>query len=203
MKPVTTHGLLSPTPVSLLARLREGGGADDWARFVKIYGPVIYTWARRRRLQPQDAADLTQDVLAAVVGSIARWQEDPQRGRFRAWLWTVTRNKLFDFWRSERRRTHGRSDQSIDELLDQLQAPDGDLPGDWNETYQSEVLNRALRALRGEFSERTWQAFEQVVLHELPPKQVSVQLRMSLNAVYVARSRVIKRLRQELEGLMD
>ena len=200
---MTAHGMLVPTPVSLLARLKEEASHDDWARFVDIYGPVIYTWAKRRQLQPHDAADLTQEVLAAVVDSIGRWQQDPARGRFRGWLWTITRNKLFDFWRSERRRTRGASERNIEELLDQLPASDGNVPPDWDETYQGEVLNRALRALRPEFSQRTWQAFEQVALRDLPPKEVATELGLSLNAVYVAKSRVLKRLREELEGLME
>jgi RNA polymerase sigma-70 factor (ECF subfamily) len=191
------------TPVSLLARLKDRPHAADWARFVDIYGPVFYSWARRRGLQPQDAADVTQEVLIAVVGAIGRWKQDLERGRFRDWLWTVTRNKLLDFWRAEKRRTRALADPEIRSLLHQLRVPSQELQRDWDESYLGEVLARALVRLRSHFSSRSWTAFEKCVIHEIPPQQVSSELGMSLNAVYVAKSRVLSRLRTELEGLMD
>lgn len=194
---------ISPTPLSLLMRLKESSRAEDWAQFVDIYGPVIYGWARRRRLQPQDAADLTQDVLAAVVRSIGRWQQEPTRGRFRDWLGTITRNKLVDFWRAEQRRPRASGESSVLELLHQLKAPESVLDRDWDESYLGEVLARALARLRPQFSEKTFRAFERLVFDEKAATAVAAELGMSLNAVYVAKSRVLARLRTELEGLID
>jgi RNA polymerase sigma-70 factor (ECF subfamily) len=170
---------------------------------VDIYGPVLYAWARRRGLQPHDAADVTQEVLIVVVGSIGRWRQDPERGRFRDWLWTVTRNKLLDFWRAEKRRARASTRPEIQALLQQLRAASQELQRDWDESYLGEVLARALVQLRPEFSAKTWEAFERSVLHESPAKQVGSELGMSLNAVYIARSRVLSRMRAELEGFMD
>ena len=190
------------TRVSLLLRLQHRSQDEDWQEFVDIYGPLIYRWARRHDLHENDAADLMQEVLIAVVRSIARWRIDPNRGPFRAWLWTVTKNKLLDFRRIERRRWRGNNSRVVD-FLDQIESQNSDGQRDWEETYHGEVLARALRLLRPQFSAQTWDAFEKVVLEEMPPGDVSAELGMSLNAVYVAKSRVLKRLRDEIDGLIE
>ena len=105
-----SSGRVPDTPVSLLLRLKQRGLAEDWARFVDIYGPVIYTWARRRSLQTHDAANLSQDVLAQVSSSIGWWHHDPERGPFRAWLFALTRNKTIDLLRRARRRPEATDD---------------------------------------------------------------------------------------------
>ena len=199
---MTAKRSVGPTPVSLLMRLQQRATAADWTRFVDIYGPVIYSWVGRR-MQSQDAADLTQEILIAVLSSIGRWKHDPQRGRFRDWLWGITRNKLLDFWRSEERRARIGAELLSQEIVERLESSDGALEREWDQGYLSEVLARALQRLRPQFSPRTWGAFEQVVLQETPPAQAASALGMSLNAVYVAKSRVLARLREELDGLLD
>ena len=199
----SSAGFAPATPASLLLRLRDRPRASDWNRFVDIYGPVIYGWARRKRLQAHDAADLMQEVLTSVVGTVGRWQSDQRRGPFRAWLCTVAKNKLCDYWRAAPRRVRGSGDPGVQQLLEQLEARDGVPEPDWDENYRGEVLGRVLRYLRPQFSERTWTVFERLVLDDARPEKVSAELGMTLNAVYVAKSRVIARLRAELEGLWD
>src|SRR3974390_3545048 len=106
------------TRASLLVRLREGHDADAWQEFVRLYAPVIYGFARRRGLQDADAADLMQDVLRSVAGAAGRLAYDPRRGTFRGWLFTVTRNKLFNFLDARRHRVQGTGDGDVQERLE-------------------------------------------------------------------------------------
>src|SRR5947209_18390456 len=95
------------TRLSLLARLRDARDHDAWSDFVGLYAPVIYRFARRHGLQDADAADLTQDVLRGVAGGIDRLDLDPQRGRFRSWLFTLAHRRLYDLQLQQRREPPG------------------------------------------------------------------------------------------------
>lgn len=191
----------NPTSRSLLRRLREGPGDADWVRFEGLYGPLIYSWARRRGLDADDADDLTQEVLVALVRSVALWDAD--RGPFRGWLWTVTKNKVRDFQRVERRRERGSGDSGVRRLLDGIEGRDEEARQQWDREYENELLSAALRVLRPDFAEKTWRAFEMIVVEEQSPTDVAAQLGMKLHSVYMAKSRILTRLRQELDGLLN
>src|SRR5690349_13735023 len=103
------------TRVTLLARLKDGRDADAWREFVQLYGPVVYRFARNRGLQDADAADLMQDVLRSVARNAHRMEYDPSRGTFRGWLYTVTRNKIYNFLSSQRNRPRGTGDADAHE----------------------------------------------------------------------------------------
>src|SRR5271156_487140 len=124
------------TRASLLVRLRDGGDAGAWQEFVRLYAPVIYGFARKRGLQDADAADLMQEVLRSVSMAAERLEYDPARGTFRGWLFTVTRNKVFNFLDSRRRRVDGSGDSRVQQRLEQQISADGDLAGDWEADYQ-------------------------------------------------------------------
>src|SRR3954468_13868889 len=119
----------SATRASLLVRLRDGGDAHAWREFVHLYAPVIYGFARKRGLQDADAADLMQDVLRSVSRAAPRLEYDPSRGTFRGWLFTVTRNKVFNYMESRNRRVVGSGDSRVQAKLEQHAHSDGTLSG--------------------------------------------------------------------------
>ncbi len=191
------------TRPSLLVRLRDGRDQQAWSQFVDLYAPLVYRFARRRGLQDADAADLTQDVLQAVSGGIQRLDYDPRRGTFRGWLFTVARNKLRNFLAAQRRPGRGTGDAAAQQLLQELPAREGDQAAWWDEEYERRVFSWAAGQARGAFRDSTWQAFWQTAVEGHPPGEVAAGLRLSVGAVYVARSRVLARLRQELAGLLE
>ena len=111
------------TRPSLLIRIRDARDAEAWQEFVKLYGPVIYGYARKRGLQDADAADLTQDALRTVAAAAGRLEYDPRRGRFRAWLFTLVHRKLLDYLTSRQRRLQGTGDTQILIRLQEQPAP--------------------------------------------------------------------------------
>src|SRR6187431_487398 len=115
------------TRVSLLVQIRSGSNHAAWAEFVKLYGPVIYGFARKRGLQDADAADLMQEVLRSVSSAAQRLDYDRARGTFRGWLFTVTRNKIFNFLESRGRRVVGSGDSRVQQRLEQEASADGAL----------------------------------------------------------------------------
>jgi RNA polymerase sigma-70 factor (ECF subfamily) len=184
------------TPVSLLQRLRQPGQREAWSRFVDLYGPLLLYWARRAGLSEEDAADAVQDLFIRLVEELPRFTYDPGR-RFRGWLYTVARNHL------RNRLTRSRhvpiaGDASPDDL------PGPDPAADvWEREHRQFLVRRALEVMRADFEPATVQACWQLVVEGRPAAEVGAALGLSANAVYLARLRVLRRLRQELEGLLD
>ena len=192
------------TRVTLLARIRDGQDGDAWREFVQIYGPVVYRVARNRGLQDADAADLMQDVLRSVARNAPRMEYDPTRGTFRGWLYTVTRNKIYNFLNGQRHRPRGSGDADAHERLDATPARDSDGPeADWEREYQRQLTDRAMDRVKHEFQKNTWDAFWQTAVDGKAAAEVGVSLKMSAGAVYVAKSRVLARLREEVRKMME
>jgi RNA polymerase sigma factor (sigma-70 family) len=189
------------TRASLLVRLRDGGDAGAWQEFVHLYAPVIYGFARKRGLQDADAADLMQEVLRSVSLAAHRLEYDPARGSFRGWLFTVTRNKVFNFLESRSRRVLGSGDSRMQQRLEQHADSDGELSAEWETNYQRNMAARAMERVKSEFQAATWDAFIQTAVEGRTPSQVASRVGLSVGAVYVAKSRVIARLRQEIERM--
>ena len=189
------------TRASLLVRLRDGEDALAWQEFVRLYAPVIYGFARKRGLQDADAADLMQEVLRSVSTTVHRLDYDPGRGTFRGWLFTVTRNKIFNFMESRSRRVQGSGDSRVQQRLEQQAGAQGDLSGDWEADYQRALAAQAMERVKGEFQPFTWEAFLQTTMEGRTPAETSARVGLSVGAVYVAKSRVIARLRQEIERM--
>lgn len=192
------------TRVTLLTRIRDGRDADAWREFVQIYGPVVYRFARNRGLQDADAADLMQDVLRSVSRHAGRLDYDPKKGTFRGWLYTVTRNKIYNFLSAQKNRPRGSGDADAHERLDATPAREEDGPDEeWEREYQRGLSARAMDRVKGEFQPATWQAFWGTAVDGKPAAEVGAALKMSPGAVYVAKSRVLARLREEVRELMD
>jgi RNA polymerase sigma-70 factor (ECF subfamily) len=181
------------TPASLLDRLRSPADAEAWVRFVRLYTPFLFHWARKRGLPADDTADLVQEVFAQLLKALPTFTYDPKRS-FRAWLAVVVGNK----WRELNRKRRPQTVPAAD-LAERPSPPD---EFDDRE-YRTHIASRALRLIQDEFATPTWQAFWAVVVDERPAKEVAAKLGLSPNAIYLARARVLRRLRAELAGLMD
>jgi RNA polymerase sigma-70 factor (ECF subfamily) len=195
-----------PTPsasTSLLVDLRRGN-ADAWRRWTYLFGPVVHDWCRAAGLQEQDAADVAQEVFAAVMAGLANFRRDQPGATFRGWLWTVTRNKVRDFWRRRGQQPQGAGGSEaqlrLAELPEEL-SEDGSRAVET--TRGSGFFQRALELIENNFEYRTWQAFWRTTIDEQPATEVAAALGMSAGAVYVAKSRVLARLREELGELIE
>src|SRR5262245_13577557 len=192
------------TRASLLVRIRDGRDQEAWRQFVQVYAPVVYGFARKRGLQDADAADVMQDVLRSVAGAASRLSYDPARGSFRGWLYTITRNKVFNFLDSARHKFgRGRGDSGAREQFESLEGPEWRVAESWDEEYERSLAALALERVRGEVQPATWQAFWQTAVEGRSAGEAGAALAMTAGAVYVARSRVLARLRQEVQRLQE
>jgi RNA polymerase sigma-70 factor (ECF subfamily) len=184
------------THASLLVRLRDQRDGAAWVQFVDVYGPLIYRYARRRGLQDADAADLTQDVLRSVARAMGGFQYDRTRGSFRGWLFTATRHAL-QRSRANRQRQAQPGGSEVDRLVeDRLVDEDRD---EWDRELARRLFDRAARQVRGEVQGPTWEAFWRTAVDHANPRDVAAALGLSVGAVYVAKSRVLARLRTVIE----
>ncbi len=190
------------TPVSLLERLRLGPDGPAWKRLVDLYGPLIQGWLRRQGVTAEDGEDLSQEVLAVLVRELPHFEHDGRPGAFRRWLRTIVVNRLRGFWRAKKLRPAGVGGD-FGAWLEQLAGPDSDLARAWDLEHDRHVARRLLAALEPEFAPSTWEAFCRVTLGGEPAAEVARALGLSVNAVWIAKSRVLQRLRQEARGLID
>jgi RNA polymerase sigma-70 factor (ECF subfamily) len=185
------------TSASLLDRVRSTADPDAWRRFVRLYTPLLYYWARRLGLREPDAADLVQEVLAVLVRKLPEFTYEPGK-RFRGWLWTITLNK----WREQQRRRDPIPAAGNGQALAHL--PDVDPIHELEEAeYRRLLLGRALGIMQTDFAPSTWKACWEHAIEGRPAPEVAAELGLTVGAVYVASSRVLRRLRRELSGLLD
>ena len=192
----------SCTSFTLLERVKLRR-SEAWRRLVELYGPVVYRWCRRSDIAPEDAADIVQEVFVAVAQHIDGFESRTGQGGFRAWLGTITRNKIYDLYRREQGRARGHGGTDAQQQLAQIPAFSEasevtDHPDDGRL-----ISRRALELVRTEFENRTWEAFQRAVMGGQHPAHIAEDLGMSVNAVYKAKSRVLRRLRQELGELLE
>jgi RNA polymerase sigma-70 factor (ECF subfamily) len=183
-------GLTQP---SLLLRIRDASDVQSWQTFVSVYAPLIYRSCRRRGLQDADAADVGQEVLAQVARSIREFEYEPGLGRFRDWLGAVVKNKVARFLENEARGVRG---ALVSASVENLEGCEAD--GEWVAEFHAHLLNAALDRIRDRFEVPTWRAFEEVWLNNRPSNEVAHELALPIETVYLAKSRVLKRLRDEL-----
>jgi RNA polymerase sigma-70 factor, ECF subfamily len=188
---------MDTTPATLLERLRQEPDEKSWSRLVQLYTPLLFFWARRSGETEHDAADLVQDVFVALVQALPTFAYDPSSGKFRNWLRTLLLNKLRDRHRRDARRSEANARHVREGEL-----PDG-AEAFWEAEYQKELARRALQLMQEDFAPNTWKACWETVVQGRPADEVARELGISENAVYIARCRVLRRLRQELSGLLD
>lgn len=183
------------TPVSLLVRLKQPGGTEAWTRFVYLFAPLLDRWAHALGAQDADADDLVQEVFCILLKRLPVFVYDPHKS-FRAWLWTILRNA----WSDRRQRPH--LAQLPAETMDRQAGADGAAELT-EEEYRHFLVGRAVQIMQADFAPATWKAFWEVVVEGRPGAEVARELGLSINAVYLARSRVLTRLRQELAGFVS
>ena len=189
----------SSTSSSLLERVKARD-VEAWRGLVRLYGPMIYRWCRQSGLQGADAADIAQEVFRTVGAKVTEFRRQGP-GAFRAWLRAITRNKIGAHLRHLHGDVQGKGGTAAQDLLQEVAAPPDSESAVQLQSEEGLLAHRALALVRSHFEDRTWQAFWLVVAEDRPPADVAAQLGMTVPAVYMAKSRVLCRLRQELDEL--
>lgn len=188
---------MDDTRPSLLVRLRDPRDRAAWGTFVDVYGPVVYGSCRRHGLGHQDAEDVTQRVFVRAVNGLREFRYQPDKGRFRDWFGTVVRNEVYRFRDESRRHARAASESAFDGVA----APNAD--DSWDAAIQERLLRVALERAEPAFEPPTWKAFIATWLHNRPAAEVATELGLPIDAVYVAKSRALKRLTAEVAALSD
>ena len=189
------------TRPSLLVRVRDSRDGRAWAQFVEVYGPLVYCFARRQGLQDADAADLTQETLRVVAAAIQSLEYDPARGSFRSWLFQVVRHRLYRFRDRQARPGQGSGDTDAHELLREVPGREPGPASLWDEEYERRQFAWAAEQVRGQVQESTWQAFWRAAVERQSGQEVARALGLSVAAVYLAKGRVMARLKDEIRRL--
>lgn len=194
---------MSETSFSLLERLRIEPDDASWKRLVDLYSPLLRHWLRRHLLVEADAEDLVQDVLAALVSELPTFEHNGRPGAFRCWLRTILVHRLQAFWRARRYRPQALGDSALANKIEQLEDPASGLSQLWDREHDCHVMSRLLQEIEPHVAPSTWQAFRRVVLDGQDEEAVAKELGLSVNAVFIAKSRVLARLRREAKELID
>ena len=173
------------TSHTLLRQLRQGVDDAAWERLVRLYTPLIRAWLDRQLPQPDDVDELTQQVFHVVVEKMPAFEHAGPAGSFRAWLRGICVNRVRMFWREQ-----------------QLEDPHSDLSRQWDREHDDHIVRALLAQIEGEFKPATWRAFQLVFLGGCAPDAVAAEVGISVNAVYIAKSNVMRRLRAEAAGLV-
>jgi RNA polymerase sigma-70 factor, ECF subfamily len=181
------------TSQTLLKRLKEPG-SSEWPRFVNLYTPLLYHWAKKLGLNPNDAADIVQSVLTITVRKLPTFDYQPESS-FRGWLRTVLHN---EWKRSLREKTKAGT---------AMAEPPESMVFDSNieeeQEYARILTSRAMEIIRPEFSDTNWQAFELLMIEQKPVVEVATRLSVKIGTVYAAKSKILARLRNELDGFLE
>jgi RNA polymerase sigma factor (sigma-70 family) len=190
------------TSVSLLERLASAPTDADWRRLLDLYQPLLRAWIARAGGPPADADDLIQEVLLVVFREVGGFEwRGP--GAFRAWMRTILVHRMRDYFRVCRHRPMATGGSDFLRKLDELESPDSALSRLWDREHDEHITASLMQRVQGDFTPVTWQAFRRHVLEREPAVQVARKLDLSLNSVLLAKSRVLKRLRQEAAGLIE
>lgn len=185
------------TSLGLLERARANDRAA-WDRLESLYRPLVCHWCRVCRIPEQDWPDVCQEVFLAVSRNLGTFRKESGRGSFRGWLRTVTRSKVTDL---HRRRADGATvvgAAALDLIADPTAGDSADAPAE-----QGVVYRQALELIERDFEPKTWRAFWLVVVEDRSPADAAAELGLSANAVYLAKGRVLRRLREEFADLLD
>src|SRR5262245_33100225 len=190
------------TSVSLLERLAAAPTDGDWRRLDDLYRPLLRACMARAGVPTSDVDDLVQDVLLVVYREVAGFERHRQ-GAFRAWLRTILAHRVRDHFRGQKYRPTATGDSDFLRRLDELESPDSAPSRLWDREHDDHVAASLMQRVQGDFATATWQAFRRHALEGEPAPQVAEALGLSLNCVLLAKSRVMKRLRQEAAGLVE
>jgi RNA polymerase sigma-70 factor (ECF subfamily) len=190
---------VSTTPLSLLERLRRGPTQTDWDRLYSVYRPLIRSWLDRVPGLRDEADDVAQEVMVVLVRELPQFERQ-REGSFRAWLRQVTANRVREFWRKRARQLQSPESESF---LSRLEDPASELAGQWDREHDRHVFHRLEEIIRPDFEESTWQAYRRFAVEGKPADEVAAELGLTRNAVILAKSRVLRRLREETGILIE
>ena len=190
------------TSASLLERLRSAPDEADWGQLLELYTPLIRVWIRRYSSSQQDADDVVQEVLSVVIRKLPAFERQ-RTGSFRSWLRSITVNCLRDSWRANKFRPSATGGSDFRQILDQMEDPQSQLSQVWNKEHDQHVLRTLLDQVRPSLADETWQAFKRVSVDGETAADVAEALGMTVNSVYIAKSRVMSRIRELGRGLID
>ena len=191
------------TSATLIERLHDEDDTAAWQRFAAIYTPLMRSWLGRQAVTAADADDLVQEVLIVVLRKLPTFEHNGRDGAFRHWLRRITVNCLRDFWQHNRIRARASGDSQFAEFLDALTDPASDLSRQWDREHDVYVTRQLLKMIRDHFETQTWQVFERLTIDEIPVQKVASEFGISASSVYVAKSRVMAKLREESDGLIQ
>lgn len=189
------------TRASLLVRIADARDTQSWDEFERLYRPIVYRLARRQGMQHADAEELGQEVMLAVAKAIARWSPQPERGKFRHWFLRIARNLSINLRTRGKYRTLSQGDSLAYDILANHAAPGGELSQLFEIEYRRAIFHIAARQVRSAVTENTWQAFWLSTVDEVPIAEVASRLSMTTGSVYIARNRVMARLRVEVRRI--
>jgi RNA polymerase sigma-70 factor (ECF subfamily) len=190
---------MNDTPLSLLDRLRrQPHDQPSWRRLTMLYAPLIRRWLLQHDTPEADADDLAQEVMVVLSRDLGGFDHNGRTGAFRLWVRSITANQLRAYWRARRSGPLN----GLDDHLDQLEEPDSALGRLWDREHDEFIVRRLMELIEPEFAPSTWKSFRLLVLEERPAADVAESLGLSVNAVLIAKSRVLRRLRQEGRGLI-
>ena len=195
------HSQNGTTSQSLIRRAQRAEPAA-WEKLTRLYSPVVYGWARRAGLQPDDASDVMQNVFETLTSRLGSFEYRRGEDSFRGWLYTITRNKVRDHFRCRRDRAQALGGTDAQRMWQGLPELPPDSTSDAGASELNGVRKRALELVSGDFESRTWQAFWRTAVEGDAPNDVAADLGISVWAVYKARTRVLTKLRSELEDLL-
>lgn len=194
---------MQETSLSLLSRLKQRSDSQSWNRLVKLYSPLLYRWLAYYDIQASDADDLVQEVLTTLTAELPMFEHNGRPGAFRAWLRTTLVNRMRDYWRKRARHPRAIGGSRVDDRLTELADPGTALTQIWNRQHDRHVLRCLLAEIEPEFEPTTWRAFRQFALEGHSAREVAKNLNVTPNAVFIAKSRVLQRLRQEADGVVE
>jgi len=181
------------TRMTLLVRIRDANDRGAWNDFFQLYAPLVYSYALKHGFQDADVSDIAQEVMCTVAKSIGSFDYDRSKGSFRGWLVTVARNCIRKRWDQMRRHAIATGMTAV--LEEQLQDPSEESLSQWDHEYALRVFHWAAESVKGEFKESTWKAFWSTTIEGRSIESTAELLGISVGAIYVARSRVLARIK--------
>ena len=194
---------MADTSITLLQRLQHSDDPENWDRLMSLYRPLLTNWLRKYDVQVSDSDDLMQEVLMTVAKDLPNFDHNGRTGAFRAWLRSIMVNRLRNFWRTRGRQLQAQGGSDIQLRLAQLDDPSSEMSQLWNQQHDLHVAQQLLRQVESDFTAQTWAAFTRVAIDGQRADAVAAELGISTNAVFIAKSRVLSRLRREAAGLID
>ena len=191
------------TSLSLLDRLRQSPEDADWSRLIEAYSPLLRAWLMRAEVQAADADDLVQEVLLVVHRELPKFEHNQRRGAFRNWLRQIVVHRLRNFWRSRGRLIAVGNDSQLEEQLKQLEDDGSQLSQRWDREHNLAIARKLLELIESRFTESTRLIFRRLVVDGADADTVASETGLSLNAIFTAKSRVLRELRRLGAGLVD